>query len=406
MKASFLRLALVAGCISTAIPGSAWSQEGAPADVTATADELSALRQGLGADTAPAQENPVQAASGTSMNPQMSLIFDGAAAWFRGPPGGVGGHDPSHSGFNLQALEMHLHSDVDPYLRLDAALAFGADGVEIEEVFATTLALAANLQARAGQFLSPIGRLNAMHPHSWQFLDKPLVLGKFLGADGSRGLGTELAWLTPLPWFAELRAVAMDAGSGRCCARSYLGDQTAGIDARDLLYTLAFKQFFDITADWSLLWGLSAQTGPNGAAPTARTAIYGTDIYLKYRPIADTQRAAVALQAEWLLRERWLPGRTLSDHGAYAQLVWNVDPNWELGARAEYATGLRDDALDPAWTTVRTRQALQVTWYPSHFSRLRLQAGQDRRPWLSPESGWSVMLGLEALIGAHGAHTY
>ena len=400
--------ACAAAWLCLAVPLPAAAQAALPEAPSPSDADLRALQQSLGADTQAAAPTAAAAPSdlGSVMNPKISLIFDGAAAWFKGPPGGTGGHDPTHSGFNLQALELHMDSDVDPYLHLDANIVFHVDGVEIEEIYATSLALPANLQLRAGQFLAPIGRLNQTHPHSWQFLDQPLVLGKFLGSDGSRGLGTELSWLTPLPWFAELRAVAMEAGAGSCCSRSYLGDHTAGIDARDVLYTLAFKQFFDVTPDWSLLWGLSAQTGPNGAAPDARTAIYATDLYVKYRPVADSQRAAVALQAEWLLRERWLMGSRLQDHGAYAQIVWDVDPRWELGVRSEYATGLRDDALDPAWVSVRTRQAVQVTWYPSHFSRLRLQGGYDRRPWMPADAGWSVMLGLETLIGAHGAHAY
>jgi len=388
------------------VPRHGEAQEGLPAAATVSVEDLRALQQSLGVAASPAPVTAPIADLGSAMNPKISLILDGSLAWFRGSPGSTGGHDPSHSGFNLQALEMHLASDVDPYLHMDAQLVFGQEGVEVEEVYATSLALPANLQLRAGQFLAPIGRLNQTHPHSWQFLDQPLVLGKFLGSDGSRGMGSEVSWLTPLPWFAELRAVVMGAGAGACCSRSFLGGQQGGADPRDLLYTIAFKQFFDVAPDWSLLWGLSAQAGPNGAARGARTAIYATDLYVKYRPLADSQRAAVALQVEWLLRERWLMGTRLQDHGAYAQLVWNVDPSWEVGLRSEYATGLRDDALDADWTGTRTRQAVQVTWYPSHFSRLRLQGGHDRRPWMNADAGWSVLLGLETTIGAHGAHTF
>ena len=55
---------------------------------------------------------------------------------------------------------------VDPYFRFDSNLVFSQFGVEIEEAYATTLDLPANLQVRAGQFLTRFGRINATHPHA------------------------------------------------------------------------------------------------------------------------------------------------------------------------------------------------------------------------------------------------
>ncbi len=109
----------------------------------------------------------------------------------------TGGHDPSENGFNLQALELSLGSSVDPYFRFDAQLVFAEEGVELEEAYATTLDLGSRLQARAGQFLTRFGRLNATHLHTWNFVDQPFALGRAFGADGNRGLGFELSYLTP-----------------------------------------------------------------------------------------------------------------------------------------------------------------------------------------------------------------
>ena len=380
-------------------------------EVELTPEELEALREAVGEDTAAAPEAPAPiggiGAVVASMNPDISLILDVAAAYFTAEPLQLGAHDPNRTGVTLQQLEMHLESSVDPYFELQANLVFSLFGVEVEEAYAATLALPYNLQLRAGQFLTRFGRLNPTHPHSWKFVDQPLVLGKFFGPEGSRGLGAELGWLVPLPWFAELIGSATMA-DGACCARSFFGGRDLGVEGpQDLLYTVALKQFFPLGPSWSLLWGLSGQFGPNPSGPHNRTEIYGTDLYLRLRPVTSPVRASLSLQAEAMLRRRQIPGAVLQDVGGYAQLVWQPHFQWELGLRygaVSAASGGPDD-LDPQWIAPRQRASLQGTWYPSHFSRLRLQGTFDDPQWRERPI-WAVMLALEVLIGAHGAHDF
>ena len=380
---------------------------------TPSAGELAELQSALEADSqaqdAPAAPSPgARAGTAQSMNPNIALILDTAGAWFSEPDDAVaqaGAHDPRETGVNLQQLELHMDSLVDPFFRLDANIVFAQFGVEVEEVYATTLALPAGLQVRAGQFLTRFGRLNPSHPHAWRFADQPLVNGKFFGGEGSRGLGVEASWLTPLPWFVELVASAGQA-DGACCARSFWGADDLGVRGPDdLVATTAIKQFFDLGADLSLLWGLSGQFGPNASGHGNRTEIYGTDLYLRYRPTASADRAAVSWQTEAMLRSRQVPGDALQDWGVYSQLVWNIDKRWEVGARWEQVEGVQDDPLDPDWAKLRRRTTVQWTFYPSHFSRLRLQGSRDEPPWRRDPT-YAVFLALEVLIGAHGAHTF
>jgi hypothetical protein len=338
-----------------------------------------------------------------SLNPDIAVILDAAgAAYSVNNPMETGGHDPSLPGFNLQALELNLAAAVDPYFRFDGNLVFSLEGVEVEEAYATALALPGSLQLRAGQFLNRFGRINPTHPHQWSFVDQPLVIGKFFGTDGSRGVGVEASWLAPLPWYVELVGSATMPG-GDCCARSFLPEGVTPDSAKDLVGTFAAKQFFPFGDDWSLLWGLSSQVGVNGA--DRLTAIEGTDLYLRFRPVASTAREAVSLQVEALHRSRAQEPERLSDWGGYAQAVWNADPRWETGVRAEYVSGTPGDPLDPFWTTGRTRYAAQGTFYPSHFSRVRLQLAVDDAGWLDHPT-FAAFLALEVAAGAHGAHAY
>jgi hypothetical protein len=380
-----------------------------------TPAELEALGAAAAADAAapttvappvPSTPMPTQAATNAASNPAISLIFDGAAAAYTSDkPLNTGGHDPKRNGFNLQQLELHMESSVDPYLHFAANIVYAQFGVEVEEAFAETMSLPWGLQVKAGQFLTAFGRVNPTHPHSWSFTDQPLMIGKFFGSEGNRGLGVQASWLTPLPWFTELKLSATDA-VGACCARSWLDGQDLAVRRpSDLLYTGTAKSFVPIDDDWSLTLGASAQTGPNPSGLGNRSEVLGGDLYLRYRPASDPQRRALSLHVEHAVRARQLPGRSLLDHAGFAHLVGMFALRWEAGWRTDWSTGVVDDPLDPSWSGPRTRHAAQLTFYPSHFSRLRFQVSMDRPSWLA-EPIYGAVLALETLIGEHGAHNF
>lgn len=378
-------------------------------------EEIKALEDALGGDASSNAPQPVAAAaapppSGNAMNPQIALILDAALAWFSSDDEVVaelqgGGHDPRVSGFTLQQLEMHLEASVDTYFKLAANIVFTQFGVEVEEAYATTLGLPAGLQVRAGQLLTRFGQFNATHPHSWSFADQPLALTRMFGGESNRGLGAEVSWLTPAPWVLEVVASAT-MPLGDCCARSYFGGSGLSLTSPgELLYTVAVKQFFDLSDDWGLSWGLSAQFGPNATGNGNRTELYGTDLHLRYRPVANTDRMALSLRFEGILRARSVPGDSLLDYATYLHLVWTIDPDWELGVRHEAVMALEDDPLDPGQDGLRQRISVQATFRPSHFSRIRLQGNYDVAAWRA-EPTFGGILAIEFLIGAHGAHTY
>jgi hypothetical protein len=104
--------------------------------------------------------------------------------------------------------------------------------------------------------------------HTWNFADQPFVLGRLFGGEGERGLGAELSLMLPLPWSVELVGSATEA-AGEDSARSFLGAEERAMDSLlDPLYTTAVKQFFPLSNDWSLAWGLSANFGPTRRATT------------------------------------------------------------------------------------------------------------------------------------------
>ena len=387
-----------------------------PASQPTDADELKQIEAALRADRAatsqklPTPKHDLPLVGGLtrtfqSLNPDISLIADVALAGFSDDqPLMAGGHDPQQSGFNLQQVELAVSAMVDPYFRFDANIVYAQFGVEIEEVFATTLALPWNLQLRVGQFLTRFGRVNRTHPHTWHFVDQMLVLGKFFGGEGNRGLGVEASVLLPLPWYVLLLVSATNA-EGEATARSFVGGDEFEVQGPgDFQYTAAAKQFFPLSEDWSLFAGVSWATGPNTTGQGNRTDIYGADLYLKYRPITHGSYSVVSLQAEWMMRRRQVPGDLLVDHGLYGYLFWRFARRWATAARYELVTGLHGDKLDPEWTDTRQRVSANLTFWPTEFSRLRLQYDYDLPGW---RRGYhAVFLAMEFSVGAHGAHEF
>ena len=89
-----------------------------------------------------------------NMNPKISLILNSCLGWHSQPSHiHQGGHAPDANGFTLQGLEFAASASVDPYFRFH--MNFELAHMHIEEVYLTTLALPANLQARVGFLMRP-----------------------------------------------------------------------------------------------------------------------------------------------------------------------------------------------------------------------------------------------------------
>lgn len=413
------------------------------------------FRKALGEEKpAPRQDAPVPA-SGVSLGGAGTLKLIDIAFDILADGGGstaseaqlrnleFGGHDPKNRGFTIQNVELTFSGVVDPYLRGDANIVLQIDErgdttVELEEAYLTTLELPYSLQVKAGQYFSQFGRLNPIHPHAWDFVDQPVISGRVLGPDGFRGPGAQLSWLSPLPFFAELTGSIQNSQGGTAFSfRNAPGEVIAGrtLVARpvrnvgDLAYLLRLKTSFDPSEEITLVPGLSALFGPNASAQDTRTEIYGADFYLKWKPLANDQGwPFIGWQTEAMYR-RYEAGavvdgvgalveqaRTLWDWGVYSQIVWGFARPWVLGFRLDYANGQKesfdngagisyDSVLDPQRDR-RERASINLTYYPSEFSKVRLQYNYDRSPFLQGSDAHSVYLQVEILFGAHAAHKF
>lgn len=401
-------------------------------------EQLQQLQASLTPPPAPSQ--PVQAGGGSGRS-FLNLSFDGLFAGGTSTTTDVtsvetGGHDPSQRGFTVQNTEIVLDGAVDPYFRAQGNIVFqldehGETNVELEEAFLSTSSLPLNLQIKGGTYFTEFGRLNPQHPHTWDFVDQPLVSGRFLGPDGLRGPGARLSWLVPLGFYSEL-FLSVQNGQGEIAQsfRNVPGETMFGRpiqerpiqDAGDLLYTPRYAASLDLSDTQALVLGVSAALGPNGTGPDSRTSLYGADLYWKWKSShAEAGWPFVKLQME-AMRRRYeagayvadtdgdgvidvdLPAESIDDWGGYMQVLWGFHRRWVAGLRGDTLQGDDTAAVSDPMTTQRWRISPNLTWYPTEFSKFRLQYNHDELELSQSEE--SIWLQFEFLIGTHGAHKF
>jgi hypothetical protein len=379
-----------------------------------------------------------------SLNPDLSAIVDFGAGLQSTPASFIAGDDPllptrpdgRALGFTVQEVELALSAVVDPYLKGEVYLTIpNLGGLEVEEAVATTTSLPFNLQVRAGSFRSAFGRQNGQHLHAQEFQLRPLINAAFLGSDGLRGPGAQVSWLVPLPVFVTLylEGYSLKAPDDAATFATF-GGQNGGLTG--LAHA---KLFLELTDDVSLSWGLSGALGrstsvnatPRGdvlqsIVPLGDTALFGTDVYLKWKPANQVDGYfALSLQGEFLLRRvaglPVSPTRALGaawDGGFYAQAVAQLSRRVSLGLRLD-VLGVPASAIIPHLA----RGSLALTWQLSEFAKVRLsgyaehvgsyssdalafEGGQGLGAAGPGHDGLGLLTQLEISIGAHGAHAF
>ncbi len=377
-------------------------------------------------------------------------------------------HDPRKNGFTLQGIELSVAGAVDPYFRGEAHIVAFADGLELEEAFIQTLALPGGLQVEAGHFFTEFGLINPRHPHQWDWIDSPIVNTRMFGGDSLRSQGLRLAWLTPLPWSSELHVGVQNPdfdsftksfiGGSPIGGRPEVGHDVDGPD--DMLWLARWVNAFDFTPELTGVLGVSGLSGPNDTGADGQTWIYGLDYRMKWVPrsnfrgypyvVWQTEAIKRDYTADWFLAgtemtgggggggggvchgghchgggeesggdeesefTEDLPSAILRDWGVYTQLIWGFRPNWSVGLRLDYVDGT-GGSIDEGMIAsrqidfdrdTRWRVSPLLTWWPSHFSRLRLQYNYDHARHLDGNDAHSVWMGAEVLFGEHPPHEY
>jgi hypothetical protein len=384
----------------------------------------------------PAQPLTVMRAGSAYMNISFDALMDVGGSTASDPSAQLelGDHDPIKNGFSLRNAEIALDGAVDPYFKGFANIVLKLDqnnqtDIELEETYLQTTSLPGNLQIKGGQFFAAFGRQNPQHPHQWAFVDDPIILTRTFGPEGLRNLGAQVSWLAPTKFYTEATLGILDGQGSTAWSFRNPGESVNGgvptfhgratidrglSDPGDLVYVPRLSSSFDLTDQQTLVVGVSGAFGPNDTDSEARTEIYGADVYWKWKP-ANSQAGFpfVSWQTEGLYQRfgaganpgAGLPSENLRDWGFYSQVLWGFKQRWVAGLRGEYANG-NTGAYDPQdpFRGERTRVAPNLTFYPSEFSKLRLQYNYDLGEYFG--TAHSVWFQVEFLLGAHGAHKF
>lgn len=401
----------------------------APPLNNAMADQFTASRAG---SWSPSQAISLWSSGNSFMNISFNGLFTAA-----GSTGNdlemleTGGHDPIQRGFTVQNAEIAFDGAIDPYFRGFANIVYqldkeGETTIELEETYLTTFSLPLNLQVKAGTFFTEFGRLNPTHPHTWNFADQPLVNGRFFGADGLRNPGARISWLAPTDNYTELFFTVQNSqgetaesfrNNDGLFGRAAVGTRVRNM--KDLLYVPRITTTFELTDTQTLLLGTSAAYGPNSTGTDKDTLIYGIDAFWKWKsPYASYGFPFITWQTEVMGRrfeagedaDANLSSEVMHNWGAYSEVAWGFKKRWVAGLRGDYVDGLKG-ATDPSGVE-RLRISPNLTFYPSEFSKLRLQYNYDNFLGNNDDilgiddTEQSVFLQFEFLMGSHGAHKF
>ena len=416
----FVCASVLAGALAL-VPSSASAQESPQAlrqEIDQLRKDFDALKQQYG-DRLAALDAKLAAAEGTS--PPAAAVPPPSAA----PPPTLGSAVANSKVFNPDmavigdflgaggrnlvkpspALEMHeselsLQAVVDPYARADFFVAFGEEGVELEEGFITLTELPGGLLTKVGKMRAAFGKVNTLHNHSLTWTDRPLATQNLLGGEEGIGdAGISVARLIPNPWiFLEATGQVFRGDSS---------DVFKSNQRSDLSYVGHLRGYQDISESSNLDLGFSYSRGHNDsggvsiaedASSSFTTQLYGLDATVRWKPLRRSIYQSFVGRSEWIWSRRDQPDGLQRASGFFVSGDYQVDRRWFTGVRFDRS----DRATDSSLTD--TGGSFIVTYWPSEFSQVRAQ--YRRTNYALASSANEILFQFQFSIGAHGAHPF
>jgi hypothetical protein len=294
----------------------------------------------------------------------------------------------------LEEAEAAFQAIVDPYARADFFIAFGQEGVEIEEGYVTFPTLPGGFLAKVGKLKAQFGKENTLHAHQKIWPDQPLVNANLLGGEeGIADAGVSVSRLILNPWFF-LEATGE-------VYRGEVEGVFANFGRDDLAYVGRLRGYRDITESANLDIGSSIAWGRNEAGPDSSTQLVGIDATFRWRPLRRSIYRRLLARTEFVwsrasdVFEEDVPVKAF---GMYAGGEYQFARRWFVGARYDYSERAFEPGLEDRGGSVL------LTFWPSEFSQLR---GQYRRTrYAEGKTANELLFQVQFSIGAHGAHVF
>lgn len=276
-------------------------------------------------------------------------------------------HDPNQD-VVLQGLEVGANFTLNDHIQGFATMNVFQNvddelEAEWEEGFVKLVDLPGGIELRGGRYLNRFGGQNAVHLHSWDFVDANLVTSQFLGEEGLVTEGGELSWIFEGPVTSAIslafgRALEHDHGHGEE-EEEHEGEEGHDEEEHEDEHGHggAEEAFFaeDVfTARWLVRWdqndfhrhqwGLNFAMGENGFGRDTR--IYSGDYYYTYRSNGlESGGSSLRLggelyyrDVEWYDEEEGIGGS--GEHwGAVLSAIYGFADDWEVALRYGWIQG-------------------------------------------------------------------
>ena len=166
------RLSALEAKLGTAVPSTVPTLDAAPQ----TTVEVPPGAAGAGGPSGSLPIYGTAAAASKIFNPDIAVIgnFLGAAGRNR--------INPSPA-LEMPESEASFQAIVDPYARADFFMAFGEEGVDLEEGMLTFPAIPGGLLVKVGKMRAAFGKVNTLHSHMIPWADRPLVTDNLVGGE-------------------------------------------------------------------------------------------------------------------------------------------------------------------------------------------------------------------------------
>ena len=350
-------------------------------------------------------------------NPSIGVVGDTVYSYRSRGSSETGSDRPGGFDIFQRSIELDLAASVDPFATAYVVAAAAADPITgestlgIEEGAIQTTSLPWNLTLKGGRFFGEFGRLAYIHDHELPFVNRPLVLDRYIGGE-SQTDGAQLSWLLPIEHYVNL---TVGAGDKFGDTPNNVGTFRGG---RELNYFGRLSTYFDLPADWQMETGISGLIDPraedhagvlaqaDGSSLIERQRrLAGLDFSFRYVPLRDNQFRSFTWGNEILYsnnRYHAIPvagdefEKTVGSVGSYSYLAYKFDRQWTAGLLFEFLENQQNHS------DKTQAYSAYLTYALSHWNQLRLQyTHTDHNSVSGLLDDDAVYLQWTWIIGAH-----
>ena len=323
-------------------------------------------------------------------NPSIGLVGETLFSFRSRGSQETGSDRPGGVDIFQRSVELNAAGSVDPFATAYAVINGSADSQTgsqswgVEEAAIQTTALPWNVTIKAGRFFGEFGRLAYIHDHELPFVNRPLVLDRYIGGE-ARTDGIQFNILVPAEQY-----ISLSFGTGDQFGADFPNPDNPG-DYRTIggLNTWGrLSTYIDLTPDLSLESGVSGLWNPaavdrggpllqpDGTLLTERVRrLAGLDLLVSYKPLRDNQFNSVIWGTEWLYSDNRYDvsggavpaSRSVGSNGLYSYVTYRWHRQWSGGVLVEWLEESQDNHAKTA------AYSSYITWATSHWNQLRLQ---------------------------------